>query len=62
MQPIASATIIAADVPLLEAIEQLETKQVNALSVTDRDGMLIGLLEKAAVINLLHRQPQTTPA
>jgi Zn-dependent protease len=62
MQPIASATIIAADVPLLEAIEQLETKQVNALSVTDRDGMLIGLLEKAAVIDLLHRQPQTTPA
>jgi Zn-dependent protease/CBS domain-containing protein len=62
MQPIASATIIAADVPLLEAIEQLETKQVNALSVTDRDGMLIGLLEKAAVIDLLHRQPQATPA
>lgn len=62
MQPIASATIIAADVTLLEAIEQLETKQVNALSVTDRNGMLIGLLEKAAVINLLHRQPQTTPA
>ncbi len=62
MQPIASSTIITADVPLLEAIEQLETKQVNALSVTDRDGMLIGLLEKAAVIDLLHRQPQATLA
>ncbi len=62
MQPVASSTIIAADLPLLAAIEQLETKQLNALSVTNKDGMLVGLLEKAAVINLLHRQPQVTPA
>ena len=61
MQPVASSTIITADVPLLEAIEQLETKQVNALSVTSKDGILVGLLEKAAVINLLHRQPQANP-
>jgi Zn-dependent protease len=61
MQPVASSTIITTDVPLLEAIEQLETKQVNALSVTSKDGILIGLLEKAVVINLLHRQPQANP-
>ncbi len=62
MRPVEQSTIIAADVPLLQAIEQLETKQVMALSVTDRDGILVGLLEKAAVIALLHRQPQATPA
>jgi Zn-dependent protease len=62
MKPVESSTIIAADISLLQAIEQLESKQVNALSVTDRDGMLVGLLEKAAVINLLQRQPQVTPA
>ena len=62
MQSIEPSTIIIADRPLLQAIEQLESKQITALSVTDSDGVLVGLLEKASVINLLHRQPQTNPA
>jgi Zn-dependent protease len=62
MQSIEPSTIIISDRPLLQAIEQLESKQVTALSVTNSDGILVGLLEKAAVINLLHRQPQTNPA
>jgi CBS-domain-containing membrane protein len=62
MESIEPSTIIISDRPLLQAIEQLESKQVTTLSVTNSDGILIGLLEKAAVINLLHRQPQVNPA
>jgi Zn-dependent protease/CBS domain-containing protein len=62
MQPIEPGTIITADRTLLQAIEQLESKQVNALSVTNADGILVGLLEKTAVIDLLRRQPEANPA
>lgn len=62
MKPVEPSTIITTDRPLLQAIEQLESKQINTLSVTNNDGILVGLLEKAAVINLLHRQPQASPA
>ncbi len=62
MQPVEPTTIITTDRPLLQAIEQLESKQVVTLSVTNGDGILVGLLEKASVINLLHRQPQASPA
>jgi Zn-dependent protease/CBS domain-containing protein len=62
MQPIEPGTIITADRTLLQAIEQLESNQVNALSVTNADGILVGLLEKTAVIDLLRRQPQASPA
>jgi Zn-dependent protease len=63
MQAVEPSTIIISDRPLLQAIEQLESKQVTTLSVTDTDGLLVGLLEKAAVINLLRSQPaQANPA
>ena len=58
MQPIEPKTIIAADRSLLQGIEQLESNQATTLSVTSPDGILIGLLEKAAVIKLIHSQPQ----
>jgi Zn-dependent protease len=58
MQPIEPKTIIAADRSLLQGIEQLESNQATTLSVTSQDGILIGLLEKAAVIKLIHSQPQ----
>jgi Zn-dependent protease len=62
MTAVEPSTIIIRDQPLLQAIEQLESKQITTLSVTDSEGLLIGILEKAAVINLLHRQPQAHPA
>ncbi|PSB55128.1 site-2 protease family protein [Chamaesiphon polymorphus] len=62
VQSIEPSTIIISDRPLLQAIEQLESKHVSTLSVTDSDGILVGLLEKTAVINLIHRQPQANPA
>jgi Zn-dependent protease len=62
MEPVAPSTIIISDRPLLQAIEQLESERVTTLSVTNSEGILMGILEKAAVINLLHRQPQINPA
>ncbi len=58
MQPIEPSTIIIADRSLLQAIEQLESKQVTSLSVTNADGILVGLLEKTSIINLLQQRPQ----
>ncbi len=62
MQSIEPSTIITADRSLLQAIEQLETKKIATLSVTNQDGVLVGLLEKTVVIDLLRREPQPTPA
>jgi Zn-dependent protease len=55
-------TMINSDRPLLQAIEQLESNKITTLVVTNSDGKLLGLLEKASVINLLQRQPQPHPA
>ncbi len=60
MQPIESSTMITGDRTLLQAIEQLESKQTTTLCVVSQEGILIGLLEKTAVINLIHRQPRIT--
>lgn len=62
IQPVAPTTMTITDVPLAQAIEQLESQRLDTLSVTNRDGILVGLLEKTAVINLLHHQPQVAPA
>jgi Zn-dependent protease/CBS domain-containing protein len=61
MKSIDSSTIIISDQPLLQAIEQLESKQVTTLNVTNSDGVLVGLLENAAVISLLHNRSQVNP-
>ncbi len=62
MQSIEPKTIITTDQTLLQAIEQLESQKVTTLSVTNTDGLLVGLLEKTAVIDILRRQPQANPA
>jgi Zn-dependent protease len=62
MEIVEPSTIIISDRPLLQAIEQLESERVTTLSVTNNEGILVGILEKANVINLLHRQPQVSPA
>jgi Zn-dependent protease/CBS domain-containing protein len=61
MKPIESSTMITADRSLLQAIEQLESQKTTTLSVTDNDGVLVGLLEKAVIIDLINRQSQATP-
>jgi Zn-dependent protease/CBS domain-containing protein len=60
--PNKQSTMINSDQPLLQAIEQLESNKITTLVVTNSDGELLGILEKAAVISLLQRQPQPNPA
>jgi Zn-dependent protease/CBS domain-containing protein len=60
MQPIEPTRIIAADRPLLDAIEVIEKEKMNTLTVIGDNGVLVGLLEKAAIINLVQNRPQAT--
>jgi hypothetical protein len=59
IQPIDPQRIIAADRPLLQAIERIETAKVTTLTAIDDNGVLVGLLEKTAIVNLLQNR---TPA
>ncbi|MEY2978857.1 MAG: site-2 protease family protein [Prochlorotrichaceae cyanobacterium] len=56
VQPLDPALIIESDRPLSEVIQVLEERQISTLSVVQRNGTLIGLLEKAAIVQLLNQQ------
>lgn len=56
LQPIASELKIHSDKSLLEAIGQLEKQGTQSLAVTRNNGLLVGLLEKAEIINLLQKK------
>lgn len=62
VRPIVSLQTISAHQPLLEVIKLLEEKQLSALTVLRENGRLLGILEKSAILNLLQRQTQATPA
>ncbi|MEM9804141.1 MAG: site-2 protease family protein [Cyanobacteria bacterium P01_D01_bin.56] len=62
LKPIAQETKVAADKPLIDVIRQLETQGSQALAVTQADGALVGLLEKAEITNLLHQKMMLQPA
>ena len=62
MRPIEESTIVRSGQPLLEAIQLLEQQKLSALAVICDNGVLVGILEKAAVISLLQRRVQTNPA
>lgn len=61
LKPIAPETRVQADRPLLDVIQQLEKQGTQALAVTTENGTLVGLLEKAEIINLLQRKAQAQP-
>ncbi|MEM6251618.1 MAG: site-2 protease family protein [Cyanobacteria bacterium P01_D01_bin.156] len=52
---------VQADKPLLDVIQHLEKQQIQTLAVTQENGALVGLLEKAEIISLLQHKatPQT---
>jgi CBS domain-containing protein len=56
------ATVVSSDRPLLEVMGLLEEKRLSALAVVQESGVLLGLLEKAAIVRLLQGQPQTKSA
>lgn len=62
MQPIEQLETIASDKPLLEVINLLEQNQLPALAVIRENGVLLGLLEKASIIQLLQKRAEANPA
>ncbi|MBD2492846.1 site-2 protease family protein [Nostoc sp. FACHB-280] len=62
MRPVAASTTVQSDQPLLEVIQLLEQQKLSALAVIRENGVLVGILEKAAIIQLLQGQAVTNPA
>ncbi|WP_026734243.1 site-2 protease family protein [Fischerella sp. PCC 9605] len=62
MQPIEVSSTVKSDQPLLEVVQLLEGQKLSALPVIRDNGALVGILEKAAIINLLQKRVQTNPA
>ena len=62
LKPVAQEIKVQANQPLLDVIRQLEAQGTQALAVTRENGTLVGLLEKAEIINLLQQKAQSQPA
>jgi CBS-domain-containing membrane protein len=62
VMPIASSLTVESDRPLVEVVKFLEEHKLNAISVVGANGVLVGLLEKTAVIQLLQNRKVTAPA
>ncbi|PSB63483.1 site-2 protease family protein, partial [Chroococcidiopsis cubana CCALA 043] len=58
MQPIEASAMIQSEQSLLEAVKILEQQQRSALPVIGENGILVGLLEKAAVLRWLQKRAQ----
>lgn len=59
MKPIEQSSTVQSDKPLLEVVQLLETQKLSALAVIRDNGLLVGILQKAAIINLLQKKVQT---
>lgn len=62
MKSTAETITVNAHQSLLEVVQLLEQKEVQQLPVIGENGVVIGLLEKASIMNLLQKQAQTNPA
>ncbi|MEH1871686.1 site-2 protease family protein [Nostoc sp.] len=62
MRPITESTTVQSDQPLLEVMQLLEQQKLSVLPVIRKNGVLVGILEKAAIIQLLQRRTQPNPA
>ncbi len=62
MRPIEQSTTVQSDQPLLDVVQLLERQNLSALPVIRDNGVLVGILEKASVINLLQKRAQVNPA
>lgn len=58
MQPKAQLETIRSDQPLLEVVNLLEQKKLPELVVLKENGVLIGLLEKASIVQLLQQRAE----
>jgi CBS-domain-containing membrane protein len=62
VMPMASSLIVESDRPLLDVVKFLEEHKLNAISVVRANGVLVGLLEKTAIIQLLQNGKLAAPA
>ncbi len=62
MRSIAESTTVKSDQPLLEVVQLLEQQKLSALPVIRDNGVLVGILEKAAIIQLIQQRYQAQPA
>jgi Zn-dependent protease len=62
VRPIKPSATVNSDRPLGDVINLLEERQLTAVPVVQTNGVLVGLLEKAAIINLLQNRLQPNPA
>ncbi|MEA5580719.1 site-2 protease family protein [Nodularia harveyana UHCC-0300] len=61
MKSIPESTTVKSDQPLWEVVQLLEQQKVSAISVIRENGVLVGILEKAAIIQLLQNKTQPNP-
>ncbi|MEH2433540.1 MAG: site-2 protease family protein [Nostoc sp.] len=61
MRPITESTTVQSDQPLLEVMQLLEQQKLSVLPVIRKNGVLVGILEKAAIIQLLQSRTQPNP-
>jgi Zn-dependent protease/CBS domain-containing protein len=62
MQPTSFNTTIKSDRSLLEVVTLLEQQKLSSLPVIRDNGVVVGLVEKAAIISLLQQRAQAHPA
>jgi CBS domain-containing protein len=62
MRPITESTTVRSDRPLSEVVQLLEQQNLSVLPVVRDNGVLVGILEKAAIIQILQRRYQPNPA
>ncbi len=62
VQPVEASNTINSDQPLIDVVRLLEADKLSTLTVIRANGVLVGLLEKASILNLLQRRAQTSAA
>ncbi len=60
--PIAESSTVQADRPLLEVMQLIEKHKLSALTVIRDNGVLVGILEKTAILSLLQKRMVSNPA
>ncbi len=61
MRPIAESTIVQAERPLLEVMQLIEKHKLSALTVIRDNGVLVGILEKTAILSWLQKRMVSNP-
>jgi Zn-dependent protease/CBS domain-containing protein len=62
MRPIEQLVTVKSDQSLMDAVQLLEQRKISTLAVIRDNGVLVGLLEKASIINLLYKKAQANAA